>query len=37
VGGEIVVRWILSGGGRRRSKDEPPALTLPAPVSETPL
>jgi general nucleoside transport system permease protein len=36
VGGEIVVRWILSGGGRRRTKDEPPALTLPAPTAESP-
>ena len=36
VGGEIVVRWILSGGGRSRRKDEPPALVLPAPSAETP-
>jgi ABC-type uncharacterized transport system permease subunit len=36
VGGEIVVRWILSGGGRSRRKDEPPGLALPAP-SETPV
>ncbi len=26
VGGEVVVRWILSSGGRSRRKDEPPAL-----------
>jgi ABC-type uncharacterized transport system permease subunit len=37
VGGEIVVRWILSGGGRRRSRDEPPAIALPVPSAETPV
>jgi general nucleoside transport system permease protein len=33
VGGEVVVRWILSGAGRRR-KDDPTPLTLPM---ETPV
>jgi ABC-type uncharacterized transport system permease subunit len=39
VGGEIVVRWILSGGGRHRHKDEPPPLTVPLSTTlpETPL
>ncbi len=36
VGGEIAVRWILSGGGRRRGKDEPPALALSSPSPEAP-
>jgi ABC-type uncharacterized transport system permease subunit len=33
VGGEVVVRWILSGAGRRR-KDDPTPLALPM---ETPV
>ena len=36
VGGEVAVRWILSVGGRRRQKDEPPPLTLPVPSAESP-
>jgi simple sugar transport system permease protein len=36
VGGEVAVRWILSAGGRRRQKDEPPPLTLPVPSAESP-
>jgi general nucleoside transport system permease protein len=37
VGGEVAVRWFLSLGGRGRRKNEPPALTLPAPTAETPV
>ena len=37
VGGEIVVRWILSGGGGRWRRRDPPPLTLPLPSAENPV
>ncbi len=36
VGGEVVVRWILEGGGGRWRRGDPPPLVLPTP-SESPV
>jgi ABC-type uncharacterized transport system permease subunit len=37
VGGEIVVRWIVSGGGGRWHRSDAPPLALPPPSAETPV
>jgi general nucleoside transport system permease protein len=36
VGGEVVVRWILEGGGGRWRRGDPPPMVLPVPT-ETPV
>ncbi|MEO9174555.1 MAG: ABC transporter permease [Gaiellales bacterium] len=36
VGGEVVVRWIVEGGGGRWRRGDPPPMVLPVPT-ETPV